>query len=70
MKTTAAQRIRAANRERKPRTCLGCGRTFVTDRCHRSCRVCERRNLRNGHYLPRIGHVSHRQIQEAIAYAD
>ncbi len=25
-------------------TCLGCGKTMWTDRCHRICRKCRRRN--------------------------
>ena len=29
------------------RRCLGCGRTFWTDRCHRFCPTCARRNEMN-----------------------
>ena len=45
--------IRELNRQQKEMTCLGCGRRIVTDRCHRFCRVCERRNRRGKYYLPR-----------------
>lgn len=45
--------IRELNREQKKMTCLGCGRQIVTDRCHRFCRICQRRNQRSKYYLPR-----------------
>ena len=44
---------RRLNLERKTMKCLGCGREMRTDRCHRFCRVCVRRNRRAGYYAPR-----------------
>ena len=44
---------------KKWRTCLGCGKKMWTDRCHRICRKCRRRNeagpVRDAHHvsLPR-----------------
>ena len=42
--------VRRLNRKRKEMKCLGCGKTMVTDRCHRFCRICARRNQRNRWY--------------------
>ena len=36
--------IRAANLVREQRPCLRCRRPFLTDRCHRVCSRCARRN--------------------------
>jgi hypothetical protein len=33
-----------ADRVKKWRPCLGCGKSIYTDRCHRICRKCRRRN--------------------------
>ena len=33
-----------ANRQKKWLTCLGCGKRMLTDRCHRLCKKCRRRN--------------------------
>ena len=48
---------RQLNLQRKRLKCLGCGKEMMTDRCHRFCRVCQRRNRRNGDHLPKIGRV-------------
>lgn len=48
---------RRKNLERKKLKCLGCGREIITDRCHRFCRVCQRRNRRNGYHLPKMGRI-------------
>ena len=32
------------DRVRKLLSCLGCGKAMWTDRCHRICRKCQRRN--------------------------
>jgi hypothetical protein len=48
---------RRLNRKKKKFNCLGCGRPIHSDRCHRFCRVCLRRNLRGQFYLPRVGRV-------------
>ena len=37
--------IREANRVKKHRSCLRCGRAMWTDRCHRICRKCRRRDM-------------------------
>ena len=52
-----ARSTRNLNLARKKMKCLGCGKEIVTDRCHRFCRVCQRRNRRNGHHLPKIGKI-------------
>lgn len=44
---------RQLNLEKRPLKCLGCGQVFMTDRCHRFCSVCQRRNRRNHYYLPK-----------------
>lgn len=45
----------AADTVKKWLTCLGCGRTMWTDRCHRICKKCRRRNdatpMRSAHSL-------------------
>jgi hypothetical protein len=46
--------VRQLNRRRKKMKCLGCGKEFLTDRCHRICRMCRRRNNRNGNFIPGI----------------
>ncbi len=33
-----------ANEKKKRRPCLGCEKMIETDRCHRFCRRCRRRN--------------------------
>jgi len=33
-----------ADRVKKWMTCLGCGKKMWTDRCHRICKKCRRRN--------------------------
>ena len=35
---------RALNLKRKMLRCLGCGKEIYTDRCHRFCQKCKRRN--------------------------
>ena len=50
--------IRLLNLQRKKMNCLGCGRIIVTDRCHRFCRMCIRRNRRNGFYQPKTSAMS------------
>lgn len=52
-----ARSTRRLNIERKPLKCLGCGRMILTDRCHRFCRVCQRRNRRNQFHLPKLGRI-------------
>ncbi|MBI2191741.1 MAG: hypothetical protein HYU36_07140 [Planctomycetes bacterium] len=52
-----ARSTRRLNLERKNLKCLGCGRWIVTDRCHRFCRVCQRRNRRNQFHLPKLGRL-------------
>jgi len=39
---------RDLNKQKKKRKCLGCGREIWTDRCHRFCETCSRKNSRNG----------------------
>jgi len=39
-----ARSVRQLNEERKWRPCLGCGQRIFTDRCHRFCRRCRKRN--------------------------
>jgi len=41
------------NRQRKKLKCLGCHRTMITDRCHRFCKSCSRRNRHHGHAAQR-----------------
>jgi hypothetical protein len=48
---------RQLNLQRKKLKCLGCAKEMVTDRCHRFCRVCQRRNRRNGDHLPKVGRL-------------
>lgn len=36
--------IKDANAVKKLRPCLRCGKAMHTDRCHRICRKCHRRN--------------------------
>jgi hypothetical protein len=36
--------------------CLGCGRKLWTDRCHRICKLCQRRHAESP--MPRRHHVS------------
>ncbi len=48
---------RGLNLERKRLKCLGCSRMMVTDRCHRFCRVCQRRNRRNQYHLPKQARI-------------
>jgi len=46
---------RAKNKEKGLFLCLGgCNKEFKTDRCHRICRICRRRNERNGNYSMNI----------------
>jgi hypothetical protein len=52
-----AESTRRKNLERKKLRCLGCGREMMTDRCHRFCRVCQRRNRRNRYHLPKMGRI-------------
>jgi hypothetical protein len=44
-----------ADKMKKWLTCLGCGKPMWTDRCHRICKKCRRRNdatpLRTAHSL-------------------
>lgn len=51
---TDAETVRKLNRQKKEFECLGCGRVFVTDRCHRFCRVCKRRNAHGNNAEPRV----------------
>ena len=37
--------IREANKTKKKLSCLRCGRGMWTDRCHRVCARCHRRNM-------------------------
>lgn len=37
---------RELNRVKKIMKCLRCGRDMLTDRCHRICAVCKRRNYK------------------------
>lgn len=37
-------RVKTADTEKKWLQCLGCGDMMWTDRCHRICRKCRRRN--------------------------
>ena len=50
---TGSQCTRRLNLERKKLKCLGCGRMMITNRCHRFCSACLRRNRRNQWHLPR-----------------
>lgn len=36
--------VRQANALKRTRRCLKCGRLMWTDRCHRICKKCRRRN--------------------------
>ncbi len=36
--------VKEANEVKKHRPCLRCGRMMFTDRCHRICKKCHRRN--------------------------
>lgn len=36
--------IKDANAVKKWRSCLRCGKMMLTDRCHRICKKCHRRN--------------------------
>jgi Zn finger protein HypA/HybF involved in hydrogenase expression len=38
--------IRQLNLEKKAFRCLKCGRTFITDRCHRICARCKKAMFR------------------------
>ncbi len=49
--TTAEQ----PNMVRKHLPCLGCGEPMWTDRCHRFCRKCQRRN--NSSPMARVYHT-------------
>lgn len=53
-----AESTRRKNLEKKKLRCLGCGREIYTDRCHRFCKVCQRRNKRNRYHLPKTGRIS------------
>lgn len=55
---------RELNLVRKKMKCLGCSKMIVTDKCHRFCRVCERRNNRKRWHLPRVGKVASRDKLE------
>jgi hypothetical protein len=57
LKEEDARTTRRLNLERKRLKCLGCGKVIVTDRCHRFCRVCQRRNRRNQYHLPRLARI-------------
>ena len=37
-------RVQNADTQKKWLTCLGCGTQMWTDRCHRICKKCRRRN--------------------------
>lgn len=37
-------RVKTADTEKKWLTCLGCGKRMWSDRCHRICKKCRRRN--------------------------
>ena len=56
----------ARNLQKKRLPCLACGKVIVTDRCHRFCRVCQRRNLRNGYHLP-VRAKAHGEARRATA---
>ncbi|MDP6358276.1 MAG: hypothetical protein QF473_24370 [Planctomycetota bacterium] len=43
-----SESILRLNDERKELKCLGCGKTIITDRCHRFCLSCKRRNKKAG----------------------
>ncbi|MBI2190761.1 MAG: hypothetical protein HYU36_02100 [Planctomycetes bacterium] len=45
---------RDANRTKKWRTCLKCGRRLYTDRCHRICPKCHQKNENEGR-IRRVG---------------
>ncbi len=45
---------RELNEQKKHLTCLGCGRDMVTDRCHRYCRICNRRLKNPANRGPRM----------------
>ena len=50
-----------ADQTKKWMSCLGCGRTMWTDRCHRICKKCRRRNdatpMRSSYTLALPGNV-------------
>jgi len=40
--------VREMNRTKKWLTCLKCGRSVYTDRCHRICPKCDQKNSKEG----------------------
>lgn len=58
---------RRLNVQRKKLRCLGCGRTMVTDRCHRFCGLCMRRNRRSQFYDLKMARVVHTSAATELA---
>jgi len=56
------------DKQKKWMTCLGCGKKMWTDRCHRICRKCRRRNnatpSRTSHGISLPGSASHSGVRQ------
>ena len=49
---------------KKWRTCLGCGKPRYSDRCHRICKTCRRREEKCGALSPRIENPVYAGIED------
>ena len=63
--------VRDANRRRRWRPCLKCGRMMHTDRCHRICKRCNEENQYVGRFrlLRQLDSV-HKHVGDDIADPD